>query len=103
MAEERATLSYGGDEFHFDVVRGTEGGPGIDVNRLRAETGLVALDYGFANTASCQSEISFVDGAEGRLDLLVGSFDALLFEHVAGEALRHASGLDRPACGCAAT
>ena len=34
---------------------------------LRAETGIVSLDYGFANTAATKSGVSFVDGIAGEL------------------------------------
>jgi citrate synthase len=62
-----AVLHYEGREINLPVVEGTEGDVGIDVNRLRAETGMVTLDYGFGNTAASQSALSFVDGAAGEL------------------------------------
>ena len=65
--QEYAVLSLRGEEYRLPIVPATEGGDGIDVNRLRADTGLVALDHGFANTASCESAVSFVDGTAGRL------------------------------------
>ncbi len=67
MENEQAVLSYGGTEYPLDVIAGTEGSKGLDINELRATTGLVTLDYGFGNTASCASSVSYVDGAAGRL------------------------------------
>ncbi|MBB5956481.1 citrate synthase [Saccharothrix tamanrassetensis] len=49
------------------VVPATEGAPGIDLGKLLATTGLVTLDSGFVNTASCSSEITYIDGDAGIL------------------------------------
>jgi len=67
MTDSKAKLSYDGGEIEFPIVEGTEGGSGIDISRLRSETGLIALDYGFANTAATKSKVSYVDGTEGEL------------------------------------
>ena len=47
MAEPSAKLIYDGKEIELPVVRGTEDELGIDISKLRAETGLITLDYGF--------------------------------------------------------
>ena len=39
----------------------------IDISKLRAQTGVVTLDYGFMNTGSCESSITFIDGEAGIL------------------------------------
>jgi len=67
MEEHEATLSYDGKEVRFRIVEGTDGRRAIDLDNLRAETGMVALDHGFANTASCESAVSYVDGEQGIL------------------------------------
>lgn len=46
---------------------GTEGETGLDISKLRSETGAVTLDYGYANTGSCESAITFIDGEKGIL------------------------------------
>ncbi len=51
----------------FPPVQATCGDQGIDVSKLRNQTGLVALDPGFSTTASCASKITFIDGAKGIL------------------------------------
>jgi citrate synthase len=58
---------FDGEEYTFPTVTGTEGDVGIDISSLRAEHGKVVLDYGFANTASTRSSISYVDGEAGEL------------------------------------
>ncbi len=49
------------------VVIGTEGERGIDIAKLRPQTGYITLDNGYANTGSCQSAITYIDGEKGIL------------------------------------
>jgi citrate synthase len=67
MSDRKAKLTYEGGELEFPVVTGTEGNDGIDISTLRGETGMVNLDYGFANTAATRSAVSSVDGMAGEL------------------------------------
>ncbi|MFD1149498.1 citrate synthase [Saccharothrix hoggarensis] len=60
-------LRHPGGEHEMKVVPATEGAPGIDLGKLLATTGLVTLDSGFVNTASCSSEITYIDGDAGIL------------------------------------
>jgi citrate synthase len=60
-------LRYGEKEVELPVVRGTEDELGIDIARLRAQTGMVTLDDGFLNTGSCTSAITYIDGDDGVL------------------------------------
>lgn len=64
---DSAKLSYKGREYEFPVIIGTENEPAIDIAKLRSETGLITLDYGFKNTGSTTSSITFLDGEEGIL------------------------------------
>ncbi len=61
------TLTYKGKEIQLPLITGSEGESAIDISRLRAETGLITMDPGYANTGSCLSEITFMDGEEGIL------------------------------------
>lgn len=69
MNTAKLTLNLDGKEHNLDlpVVVGSEGEIGLDTKKLRAETGAVALDPGFGNTASCTSAITYIDGAKGIL------------------------------------
>ncbi|HEY7137811.1 MAG TPA: citrate synthase [Acidimicrobiia bacterium] len=67
MSESPAVLRYGDTETELPVVRGTEDELGVDISKLRSQTGLVTLDYGFVNTAACESAITYIDGDEGIL------------------------------------
>ncbi|MEO6205962.1 MAG: citrate synthase [Mycobacteriales bacterium] len=49
------------------AVEGTESPAGLDISKLLATTGLVTLDVGFVNTASCRSAITYIDGDAGIL------------------------------------
>jgi citrate synthase len=67
MSEPPAVLRIGAQETELPMVVGTEGERGIDISKLRAKTGVVTLDNGFVNTASCESAITFIDGEAGIL------------------------------------
>ncbi len=62
-----AKLSCDGKEIEFPVVEGTENELGIDISRLRKETGLITLDEGYVNTGSTRSAITFLNGEQGIL------------------------------------
>ncbi len=64
---EMATLTYKGQTYQLPVVEGTEGEKGIDISKLRQQSGLITLDSGYANTGSCTSAITFMDGEQGIL------------------------------------
>ncbi len=62
-----ATLTYNGKPIVLPVVTGTESESAIDIQKLRAQTGLITLDPGFGNTGACRSAITFIDGEKGIL------------------------------------
>ncbi len=64
---ETIKLIYGQNEYELPIVEGSEGERGIDISQLRASTGLITLDPGYANTGSCASSITFMDGEKGIL------------------------------------
>ncbi|MFL6293938.1 MAG: citrate synthase [Thermoanaerobaculia bacterium] len=64
---DNAILSLDGKSYELPVLRGTEGEIGIDISDLRARTGAITLDQGYANTGSCKSAIAFIDGEKGIL------------------------------------
>src|SRR4051812_11236688 len=67
MSETDVALRYPGGELPLAVVPATEGSSGLDVSKLMATTGQVALDIGFVNTAACTSAITYIDGDAGIL------------------------------------
>lgn len=64
---EVAKLTSGETEVEIPVVVGTEQEQGLDISKLRADTGLVTLDEGFVNTASTSSSITYLEGQNGVL------------------------------------
>jgi citrate synthase len=62
-----ATLRHGDNELSLPLVPAVEGPSGLDVSALLKTTGDVTLDVGFVNTASCRSEITYIDGDQGIL------------------------------------
>ena len=62
-----ARLEYNGQSWQLPVVEGTEKELGIDISDLRSKTGMITLDEGYANTGSCQSAITYIDGDKGIL------------------------------------
>ncbi len=65
--DETAKLEFEGKIYELPVVMGSEGERGIDIGKLREQSGLIALDPGYKNTGSCESEICFIDGERGIL------------------------------------
>ena len=64
---EKAQLILDGKTYEFPVITGTEDEKAIDISKLRSETSYITLDSGFANTGSCTSAITFLDGEKGIL------------------------------------
>lgn len=64
---ETAILDYNGKRLELPVVKGSENEHGLDISKLRKETGLVTLDYGYLNTGSTKSAITYVNGEQGIL------------------------------------
>ena len=62
-----ARLHLDGQEYEFPVVRGSEDEVGIEIGKLRSQTGAIALDPGFTSTGACSSAITYIDGAHGIL------------------------------------
>ena len=65
--ERTAKLSIDGKTYELPIIEGTEHEMAIDISRLRQESGIITLDPGYANTGSCTSEITFMDGERGIL------------------------------------
>lgn len=64
---ETAKLQLEGKTFEFPVIVGTENEKAVDFRSLRRETGYITFDDGYANTGSCESRITFIDGEAGIL------------------------------------
>ena len=65
-ATKTATLNIDGNAIDLPVYSGAEGPDVIDVGKLTAN-GYFTYDPGFVSTASCDSEITYIDGDQGIL------------------------------------
>jgi len=67
VAENLELSGAGGDPIELPVRPAVEGSSGVEIGKLLSSTGLVTYDPGFANTASCTSAITYIDGDAGIL------------------------------------
>jgi citrate synthase len=65
--DKNAELIINGKTYKLSLITGAEGETAIDISSLRQETGLITFDPGYANTGSCRSAITFMDGEKGVL------------------------------------
>ncbi len=63
----KAKLQIDGKDLELPVTVGSEGEVGVDISRLRPETGAITLDPSLANTGACESAITYIDGEKGIL------------------------------------
>jgi len=64
---DTAKLTLGDKEYELPLIVGSEGETGVDIRKLRGQTGAITLDSGYGNTGSCESAITFIDGEKGIL------------------------------------
>src|SRR6476660_293304 len=60
-----ATLTYGNKRVELPALKATEGPDVIDIRKLYGEADVFTYDPGFTSTASCESDITFIDGDKG--------------------------------------
>src|SRR5660398_12439 len=60
-------LTVDGSTSKLEIERASVGNDGLSIGHLLRETGLVTVDPGFMNTASCESAITYIDGDAGIL------------------------------------
>ena len=65
--EKTAELILDGKSCKLPIIEGSEKERAVDISALRNDTGYITLDDGYANTGSCQSQITFIDGETGIL------------------------------------
>tara|TARA_B100001121_G_C18658053_1_gene607436 strand:- start:111 stop:1445 length:1335 start_codon:yes stop_codon:yes gene_type:complete len=56
-----------GKHYEFKIKDGSYGPPVVDLDSFYNKTGLFVYDPGFTSTASCSSEITYIDGEKGTL------------------------------------
>lgn len=63
----KLTIANAGKEVTLPVLEATEGADIIDIRTIYKETGYFMFDPGFVSTASCESKITYINGAKGEL------------------------------------
>lgn len=69
MSRDTVTLTNNrtGKSYEFPILDSTVGPSVFDISTLYKESGMFTYDEGYTSTASCHSEITFIDGDEGKL------------------------------------
>lgn len=69
MSEHTVTITDNktGKQIELPVKQSTLGPQAVDIGRFFREMGYFTYDPGFLSTASCQSELTYLDGNEGKL------------------------------------
>ncbi len=63
----KATLIYENKSYELPAFSGTEGPNVLDIRKLYDSADIFTYDPGFTSTASCESDITFIDGDKGIL------------------------------------
>ena len=67
MTTTTGSFNIGSTSVSMPVKDGTIGPSVVDISKLYAQSGMFTYDPGFTSTASCESEITYIDGDEGVL------------------------------------
>ncbi len=69
MSKNSVTITdnRNGNQVELDILDPTIGSSAIDIRKLHTKLGLFTYDPGFQATASCKSDITFIDGDKGIL------------------------------------
>ena len=67
MSATTGSFSIGNSTVQMPVKTGTLGPSVVDIGKLYTQSGMFTYDPGFTSTASCESEITYIDGEEGVL------------------------------------
>jgi len=68
-------------QYEYPILTGSRGPAVVDVRSFFADTGMFTYDPGFTSTASCQSDITFINGGKGELRYRGVPIEELATEH----------------------
>ncbi len=66
-SNQTAKITIDGKTVEIPVTKGSLGPDVLDIRSLYKQTGMFTFDPGFTSTASCESDITFIDGDKGEL------------------------------------
>lgn len=61
------TNNVTGETYEYHIVEGSRGPNVVDIRTFFADSGMFTYDPGYTSTASCESQITFIDGGKGEL------------------------------------
>ena len=67
VPEGSASLTYMNKVFELPVMGGSVGPNVVDIRKLYGQADIFTYDPGFTSTASCESDITYIDGDQGIL------------------------------------
>jgi len=67
QASGSATIRIGEKEVTLPILKGSIGPEVVDIRKLYGEADVFTYDPGFTSTASCESQITYIDGDQGIL------------------------------------
>ena len=69
MSEETVTVidNRTGKRVELPIRKATQGPDAVDIGSFYRETGYFTYDPGFLSTASCHSQLTYLDGDKGKL------------------------------------
>jgi citrate synthase len=67
MADKAAVLTIDNQAIELPIISGTVGPDVLDIRKLYAQSDRFTFDPGFTSTASCESQLTYIDGDEGIL------------------------------------
>ena len=62
-----AVFTFGDKTVEMPILKGSTGPDVVDIRKLYAEADMFTYDPGFTSTASCESQITYIDGDAGVL------------------------------------
>ncbi len=70
-----------GKSYEYNILASTRGPSVVDIRTFFQDTGMFTYDPGYTSTASCESKITFIDGAKGELRYRSFPIEVLVQKH----------------------
>ncbi len=69
MSKKSVTITNNetGESVELPLLDGSQGPSAVDIEKLYRDMGILTFDPGFVSTASCRSDITFINGEDGIL------------------------------------
>jgi len=79
--QKTAKIQIDEKTYEYPILEGTRGPKVVDLRTFYKDTGMFTYDPGFTSTASCNSEITFINGEKGELRYRGYKIEDLVKEH----------------------